>query len=159
WCMPPGGAAGETARRWRPVRSPALTPGPLPAQSGAGSPPRAPAAPARVQHPEKDPALYLLFIGFTAQQRRFTGRAPAVARESAVATHHPVAGDNNRQPVGGTGPGHRPHRTGMTYGVGHLLIARGLPARNGTQSLPDLTLEGCTANIQWQGQCHGVIIH
>src|SRR3546814_4814701 len=57
------------------------------------------------------PLLSLRLAGCLARQEcLFALDTPAVAREVAVAAHHAVAGDRDRQAVGAAGLGHRTHR-------------------------------------------------
>jgi hypothetical protein len=114
--------------RWPSCR--ARRPTPAPALSGASSAPGSSAGVFR--------------RGLGGQQQPACAPGPTGSRRGSLGVHDAVAGHGERHRIRRAGPGHRPHRPRMAHRARHVGIARGAPAGDRTERLPDVTLEaGC----------------
>lgn len=75
---------------------------------------------------------------------------PAVTGQGAIGTHHPMAGNGDRQRVGGTGLRHRPRGLWSADALGNLGVAGRGAWGNLPKRLPDALLEGRAAHIERQ---------
>src|SRR5258706_226695 len=91
----------------------------------------------------------------TFEQRPLALDAPAVARERAVVAHDAVAGNGDRDRVGGAGVRHRAHGFRHADALRDLRVGRSRAGRDLAQRLPDALLKGGSAHVERQIETQG----
>src|SRR5262249_19144716 len=81
------------------------------------------------------------FLGFLGQESALPLDTPAVTGKRAVAPHHPVAGNGERDLIAGASPGHGADGIGRTDLRGNLGVGRRRAGGNAAERVPDAMLE------------------
>ena len=92
-------------------------------------------------------------LRFQREQKSFDLKTAGEARETAIFTDDPVAGDHYRNWIAPVGSANCPGFTGVAERQRLLLIAHGLAIGNCRQHGPRAFLESCSNRGEWHFKC------